>query len=145
MSGIHDQLAQAILSTQSDAILLVDPSGIIRFWNPGATRIFGFTAEEAIGGPLDLIVPENLRARHNEGFARTMASGKTRYGAGEILAVPAMTKGGRRISVEFTIVLLFGDSGRLTGCAAVMRDVTARFEELRTLRRQLKAAAQPAG
>ncbi len=130
-------LADAILGTASDAIMLANPNGIIRFWNPGAVRIFGFSSEEAIGQSLDIIIPENLRARHNKGYAETMRTGITRYGSGDILAVPALTKDGRRISVEFTIVLLHGDDGKVSGIAAILRDVTSRFQEMRTLRRRI--------
>ena len=136
-------LADAILATAADAILLADPDNVIRFWNPGATRIFGFSAEEAVGRPLDIIIPENLRARHNTGYAETMRTGVTRYGSGDILAVPAQTKDGRRISVEFTIVLLHGDDGKVSGIAAIIRDVTARFQELRTLRKRLAELSAP--
>jgi PAS domain S-box-containing protein len=135
--SITDHLAEAILETQSDAILVADRDGVIRFWNPGAVRIFGFTAEEAVGQPLDLIIPENLRARHQEGFNRVMAGGATRYGSGDILAVPALTKGGRRISVEFTIIVLRGSDNAMIGMAAILRDVTSRFEEMRSLRRRV--------
>ena len=110
---------------------------IIRFWNPGAIRIFGFAAAEAIGVSLDLIIPERLRKRHWEGYERVMASGETRYGAGDLLAVPAVAKGGRQISVEFTITLLQDSERRVTGMAAILRDVTSRFEELRQLKREL--------
>jgi PAS domain S-box-containing protein len=65
-----------------------------------------------------------------------MQTGKTRYGAGELLAVPALRKDGTRISVEFTIVPFHDETGRMVGIAAVMRDVTARFEEMKALRRQ---------
>jgi PAS domain S-box-containing protein len=130
-------LAEAILETQSDAILVADRDGVIRFWNPGAVRIFGFTAEEAVGQPLDLIIPENLRARHQEGFNRVMAGGTTRYGSGDLLAVPALAKGGRRISVEFTIIVLRDSDNAMTGMAAILRDVTSRFEEMRSLRRRV--------
>jgi PAS domain S-box-containing protein len=110
---------------------------VIRFWNRGAIRIFGFTAEEAIGASLDLIIPERLRNRHWDGYERVMASGETRYGAGDLLAVPAVAKGGRQISVEFTIILLQDSERRVSGMAAILRDVTPRFEELRRLRREL--------
>jgi PAS domain S-box-containing protein len=130
-------LADAVLGTDSDAIIVSDSDGIIRFWNPGAVRIFGFSSEEAVGQSLDIIIPENLRARHNAGFAETMRTGITRYGSGDILAVPALTKDGRRISVEFTIVLLRGDDGKVSGIAAILRDVTSRFQEVRTLRRRI--------
>lgn len=130
-------LGEAILSSSADAILATDREGRIRFWNPGAVRIFGFSEAEAAGASLDLIIPERLRARHWEGWARVMANGETRYGAGDLLSVPAITKDGRPISVEFTIVLIRGAAGEVTGVAAVMRDVTARFEETRRLRREL--------
>lgn len=130
-------LGGAILSASGDAVLATDPQGIVTFWNPGAVRIFGFTAEEAVGASLDLIIPERLRGRHWDGWRRVMASGETRYGAGDLLSVPALTKDGRRISVEFTIVLLRDAAGGLAGVAAVLRDVTARFEEMRRLKRAL--------
>jgi hypothetical protein len=66
-----------------------------------------------------------------------MATGESRYGQGDVLAVPASTKAGRRVSVEFTIVLLRDEMRRLVGTAAILRDVTKRFEEVRELKRQL--------
>ncbi len=66
-----------------------------------------------------------------------MASGQTRYGSGDLLSVPALTKDGRRISVEFTIVPLRDDGGAMLGIAAILRDVTQRFEELKMLRRKV--------
>jgi PAS domain S-box-containing protein len=131
------QLAGAILATSADAILATDREGVIRFWNPGAVRIFGFAEGEAVGASLDLIVPERLRQRHWEGYRRVVATGATRYGAGDVLAVPALARGGRQISVEFTIVLLRDANNEITGMAAILRDVTARFEETRRLKRQL--------
>jgi PAS domain S-box-containing protein len=117
--------------------LATDREGVIRFWNPGAVRIFGFAEGEAVGASLDLIVPERLRQRHWEGYRRVVATGATRYGAGDVLAVPALARGGRQISVEFTIVLLRDTNNEITGMAAILRDVTARFEETRRLKRQL--------
>jgi PAS domain S-box-containing protein len=134
---IGAQLAGAIVGTAADAILATDRQGIIRFWNPGADRIFGFTQEEAVGASLDLIIPERLRQRHWQGYQRVMATGATRYGTGDVLAVPALTKDGRQISVEFTILLLRDASREITGMAAILRDVTARFEETRRLKREL--------
>ena len=66
-----------------------------------------------------------------------MRTGQSRYGDGQILSVPAVRKDGTRVSVEFTIVPFSDDAGRMIGIAAIMRDATARFEELRALRRQL--------
>jgi PAS domain S-box-containing protein len=131
------RLVDALLATASDAIIATDHAGNISFWNPGAVRIFGFTADEAIGRSLDLIIPDNLRARHWAGFNRVMKTGESRYGDGDLLSVPALTREGRRISVEFTIVMLKDDLDRPTGTVAILRDVTRQFEENRKLKRQL--------
>ncbi|MBV9460296.1 MAG: PAS domain S-box protein [Bradyrhizobium sp.] len=140
--NISDQLGTALLASSSDAIIATNREGHITFWNPGAERIFGFAANEAVGKSLDLIIPENLRARHWEGFHHVMKTGISRYGDGDLLSVPGLAKDGRRISVEFTIVMLRDETG-IAGTVAVMRDVTKRFEELRDLRRKLAAAGQP--
>jgi PAS domain S-box-containing protein len=138
--NIPSGLGDALLGSGSDAIVATDRQGLITFWNPGAARIFGFTAGEAVGRSLDLIIPENLRARHWSGFRQTMESGTSRYGHGDLLSVPGLTKDGRRISVEFTIVLLRSGTQAVAGTVAVMRDVTKRFEELRELKRRLAQA-----
>ena len=134
-------LCEAVLASPADAIVLCGRDGAIRLWNSGAERIFGFTAEQAVGQSLDIIIPEAQRARHWQGFERVMETGHSRYGEGDVLAVPALHRDGRRISVEFTIVPIRDAAGAMTGMAAILRDVTARFEELRTLRRRLAAAA----
>ena len=104
--------------------------------------MFGYTAAEAIGSSLDIIIPDSLCARHWHGYRETMRTGQTRYGDGQILAVPATRKDGTILSVEFTIVPFTDPAGRMRGIGAVMRDVTARFEELRALRKQLAARGQ---
>lgn len=135
----HDSaaLARAILATASDAIVATDRDGRITFWNPGAERIFGFPAAEAVGQSLDLIIPERQRAAHWKGYAEVMRTGESRYGHGDLLAVPSLRQDGARISVEFTIVPLKDEHGRMTGMAAIMRDVTRRFEETKALRKKV--------
>ncbi len=132
-------LANALLMRLPDALIVSDADGLIRFWNAAATRIFGFEEAEALGQSLDIIVPENLRARHWAGYDETMKTGQTRYGAGDLLAVPAICKDGRRISVQFSILPLTGADGNLTAIAAILRDVTADFEERKKLRSELAA------
>jgi PAS domain S-box-containing protein len=112
-----DRLGRAVLEAAADAIILADREGVIRFWNAGAERLFGFSAAEALGRPLDIIVPEPQRTRHWAGFSRVMETGKSRYGAGEVLAVPGLRKDGGRISLEFTIVPLHDPAGRMEGWA----------------------------
>jgi len=134
--SLHQILGEAILSTDTDAIVAADKEGIIRFWNSGAERIFGYTDAEAVGRSLDIIIPIRLRKRHWDGYRQVMKTGDSRYGHGDILAVPGITKDGNGISIEFTIVPL-RVAGEIIGLAAIMRDVTKRFEELRALKRKL--------
>jgi len=138
-----ESFSDTLVRSAPDAIIFADAQGVIRFWNGGAARIFGFAEAEAVGKTLDLIIPEGLRARHWHGYAATMQSGTTRYGAGEILAVPAMRNDGQRISIEFTIVPFRDGAGRMQGIAAILRDVTERFEELRALRRRIAELSAP--
>lgn len=130
-------VADAILAASADAVIASDSDGTIRVWNPGAERIFGYTEAEALGQSLDIITPERLRARHWDGYRKTMATGESRYGEGALLSVPGICKDGRQISLEFTIVPLRDEQGRMTGVVAVMRDVTVRFAEMKALRQQL--------
>ncbi|CAO3437413.1 PAS domain-containing protein [Azospirillum argentinense] len=130
------RLGLALLNSPAEAIAYSDRKGIIRFWNAGAERVFGFTADEALGQSLDIIIPDRQRQRHWDGYDQVMKTGESRYGSGDLLSVPATRKDGIRISVEFTIVPLKDADGAMLGMAAVMRDVTARFDELKALRRQ---------
>ena len=88
----EEALRRAVLSSASDAIVAADREGNIFFWNPGAERIFGFSRADAVGAPLDIIIPERLQKRHWDGYRKVMAIGESRYGHGDILAVPALTK-----------------------------------------------------
>jgi PAS domain S-box-containing protein len=139
---IRQPLANALLSSRADAVIATDTAGLITFWSPGAERIFGYSADFALGKSLDIIIPERLRARHWDGFRRAMESGSSRYGDSDLLAAPGIRKDGATISVEFTVAFIKDDDGRIVGIAAVMRDVTARFEEMRALRRKV---VQPPG
>jgi PAS domain S-box-containing protein len=123
-----DRFYRTLACEAPDAIVYADAEGRIAFWNNAAERMFGYTAAETTGKTLDIIIPEKLRARHNRGFAETVRTGRTRYGAGEVLAVPAVHRDGRRLSIEFTILPFRDRAGRILGIAATMRDVTARFE-----------------
>ncbi len=139
------RFCRTLAEESPDAVIYADSSGLIRFWNRGAERIFGYAAAEAIGQPLDIIIPQTLRKRHWDGYRETMRTGKTRYGEGDLLAVPALRKDGRRISIEFTIVPYHDDFGAMLGIGAILRDVTARFEEMKALRAAAagQAAAKP--
>lgn len=124
----NEWLYRQIVDEAQDAIIYANRDGQIELWNSGAESIFGHSAKEAMGQSLDLIIPERLRTRHWDGYRRVMATGSTRYGR-ELLAVPAMRKDGTRISVEFTMVLVRSSVGEIIGSAAIIRDVTARWQK----------------
>ena len=133
-----DILLKQLIDDAPDAILVSDQKGIIRFWNSGAEQMFGHTAAEAIGQSLDLIIPENLRSRHWEGYWRVMASGETKYKTG-LLSSPGIRKDGSRVSLEFSMVLLHDEEGQMQGCASIMRDVTERWKKEKELKERLNA------
>ncbi len=137
-------LSARIVEGTSDAFIFADRDGRIRLWNSGAEAMFGFTAAEAVGQSMDLIIPERLRARHWDGWGKVMETGVTRYGK-ELLAVPATRKDGKQISIEFTIVLVRDALGAILGPAAIVREVTARFERDKALRLRLKELEAKAG
>ncbi len=125
-------LEVALVESTDHAVIVADPDGVIRFWNPAAEQIFGRSRADAVGESLDVIIPDKLRARHWEGYRRVMRTGQTEY-AGRTLAVPAVRQDGTRISVEFTVALLRDATGAISGIAAILRDVTAKWEEQRAL------------
>jgi PAS domain S-box-containing protein len=69
------RFADRLVSGISDAIVYADADGVIRLWNQGASRIFGFAEAEALGRSLDIIIPAGLRERHWQGFGATMRTG----------------------------------------------------------------------
>jgi len=132
----HQWLCESIVDQIPLAIIFGDKEGLVRLWNAGAEAMFGWSASEVLGKSMDLIIPEKHRARHWEGYFHVMKTGLTKYGQG-VLAVPALTKDGRRISVEFNIALLKDADGRVLGAAASIQDVTARWERDKALRARL--------
>ena len=133
--NISAEVAQALLSGRADAIIAADRAGIIRVWNPGAERLFGYARQEALEQSLNLIIPERLRQRHWDGYNQVIQTGHSRYADSD--PVPAIRKDGSTISVEFTITPIKDETGKLIGMAAVMRDVTKQFQEMRELKRRL--------
>lgn len=140
----NEWLYQQIVVNTQDAIIFADRDGMVRLWNPGAEAMFGYPAEEALGQSLDLIIPDRLRGRHWEGYREVMGTGVTRYGR-EVLAVPGLRKDGTRISLEFSIGLLRDATGEVLGAVAIMRDVTARWQQEKTLKERLAALEAKVG
>lgn len=135
---------EQLVSACGDAIVVSDAAGAITLWNPAAERMFGYAQAEALGKSLDIITPERFRARHWEGYHKTVATGVTKYGH-DLLRVPAIDKAGQSLSIAFTVALLFDAARKVSGVVAVIRDETQRFKEERELRKraaELEAAAK---
>ena len=133
-----NRLLNQMVNNAPEAMLISDREGIIRFWNSGAEQVFGHTAAEAVEQALDLIIPENLRSRHWEGYDRVMVSGETKYKSG-LLSLPGIRKDVSRVSLEFSMVLLHDEAGNMEGCASIMRDITERWKKEKELKERLTA------
>jgi PAS domain S-box-containing protein len=125
MNGTAMRLAEAIVEQLPDAVIYADRDGRIRLWNRGAEALFGFSADEAIGASLDLIVPERLRAAHDAGFRRAIDAGHTRASGARLTR--SLHKDGRRLYVELSFGVVTDSDGRAIGAVAVGRDGSARY------------------
>ncbi len=123
-------LGDLIVEQTADAIIYSDRQGMIERWNAAATAMFGYTAAEALGQSLDLIIPEHLRAAHWRGFDAAMASGTTRL-HGRPTLTRAQHKSGSKLYVEMSFALVVDAAGAVLGSVAMVRDVTERMERER--------------
>jgi PAS domain S-box-containing protein len=110
------------LTVVGDAVLAVDREGAVVCWNASAERMFGFSAAEALGASLDLIIPERHRDRHWRGFRRVMETGQTRLGA-ELLRVTARRKNGTELRLALTVGVVRSPSGSIRSIGAVLREL----------------------
>jgi PAS domain S-box-containing protein len=127
---------EQFVQAAGDAIVAAGTDGSIVLWNPAAERMFGYTASEALGQSLDLIIPERFRRRHWDGYRQVMQTGHTRYGT-DVLRVPALHKDGHTLSIAFTVALLNTRETPGRVIAAIIRDETSRWTEERALRQRL--------
>ena len=132
-------LSERILDQAADAVIFADRSGTIRRWNGAAAVLFGFPAEEALGQPLDLIIPEYLRAAHWRGFDAAMKNVALKL-RGRPTLTRGLHKSGRKLYVEMTFALVAAE-GEALGSVAVAREVTERVERERAARARSSPAA----
>ena len=129
------ELADLILDQVADAIICTDPSGAISRWNRASAALFGYSAEEAMGQSVELIIPEHLRAAHWSGFDAAMTRGTLKL-EGRPTLTRALHKSGRRLYVEMTFAIVKGDTeSDVLGAVAMARDVTERVERERAASR----------
>jgi len=129
-------LPNDILQSMPEALIFADLQGIIQRWNPGAENVFGFTAAEAVGQSLDLIIPERMRKAHWDGFNKAIERGGTLPGRTSAIT-RAIHKSGDPFYVDMSFAMVKDQAGKLIGSMAVARDATKRFQEEKELRRQL--------
>src|SRR3954471_14446112 len=127
-------LAERILDQVADAIIYIDRSGAIVRWNPACTALFGYSAAEALGQSVDLIIPEHLRSAHWRGFEAAMQSGTLKL-QGRPTLTRAKHKSGSKLYIEMTFALVKGiTESEVLGSVAMARDVTERVELERAAR-----------
>ena len=127
----QSQLAERIIDQVSDAIIYANRLGVIIRWNRASAALFGFSAEDALGQSLDLIIPEHLRASHWRGFEAAITNGTMKL-QGRATLTRALHKSGRKLYVEMTFTIVKGEAeGEVLGSVAMARDVTDRVERER--------------
>lgn len=131
------ELAVWLVEQTPDAIIYSDKQGLIQFWNAAAAKMFGFSAEQALGQSLDIIIPENLRRAHWRGFDAAIAAGVTKH-SGKPMATKALRADGSEFYTEMGFALVFNGQGEVVGTMAQARDMTERFEKGRADRRRLR-------
>ena len=137
----HAELYRAIAEATSDAVIYAGRDGVIRLWNCGAERLFGYPASDVVGQSLDVIIPERLRSGHWRGFDRSIETGQTKY-ADRVMTTRSMHKDGRKLYVDLSFGLVKNAGDEAIGAFAIGRDATARYAaeaEQRTRIAQLEA------
>ena len=131
----RSQLAEKIIDQIADAVIYANRSGVIVRWNDASSALFGFSADEALGQSLDLIIPEHLRAGHWRGFEAAITKGTMKL-EGRPTLTRALHKSGRKLYVEMTFAIVKGEvEGEVLGSIAMARDVTERIERERAATR----------
>ena len=126
-------LGDLIVERMAEAVVYSNREGVIQRWNASAAAMFGYTAAEALGQHLDLMIPEHLRAAHWRGFEAAIASGATRL-HGRPTLTRGLHKSGQKLYVEMSFALVLDAADRVLGSVAVARDVTERVEREKAAR-----------
>jgi PAS domain S-box-containing protein len=125
----------AIVDSSDDAIVSKTLEGQITSWNCGAQRIFGYTAREAIGRPITMIIPRDRRAEEQEILARLRSGERVDH-----FETVRLAKDGRKVDVSLTVSPVRDGQGNIIGASKIARDITASKEVERELRQARDAA-----
>ena len=115
------ELLAAIVESSDDAIISKTLEGVITSWNAGAERIFGYTAEEAIGKHISLLIPEERLAEETEILARVRRGERIEH-----IDTVRRAKDGRLIDISLTVSPVRDLSGTVVGASKVARDISVR-------------------
>lgn len=120
------RISQLIAQTTTDAFVCSDPHSRIIHWNRAAEAMFGWRADEVLGQPMHMIIPDRHRHGHDNGMARLRARGPTKL-VGKTVEVPAVCRSGEEIPIELSLGMWPAEGeGDPEGFAAIIRDVSAR-------------------
>jgi len=136
------ELASWLVAQSPDATIYSDKEGLVRLWNAAAEKMFGFSAEQALGQSLDIIIPEKLRKMHWRGFDAAIAAGVTKH-SGKPMATKALRADGSEFYTEMGFALIMNDQGEVVGTVAQARDITERYEKDRAERQRLREKDKP--
>ena len=114
------QLA-SIVESSDDPIISEDLSGFIVSWNPGAERLFGYSAEEMVGKPITTIIPDHLQGEEPRFLECITAGGRVEH-----YETIRRCKDGRLVDVSLTVSPMRDEYGTIVGASKIARDVTAR-------------------
>jgi PAS domain S-box-containing protein len=142
MSSSFESTAAHILRSMPEALIFCDLQGVIHFWNGGAEKVFGWSAAEAVGQSLDLIIPERMRKAHWEGFDQAIARGGVKPGRTSMIT-RSLHKSEEFIYVDMSFEMVRDEAGQMIGSLAVARDATKRFNDDKALRKQLADLSAP--
>lgn len=133
-------LLAAIVQSSDDAIVSKTLEGRIQSWNAGAERIFGYTVAEAVGQPITIIIPPELRDEEKSILERVGRGDRVDH-----FDTTRVTKDGRRISISLTVSPVRDSRGIIVGASKVARDISDRKRAEETLReseRRLKVSEE---
>jgi PAS domain S-box-containing protein len=122
-------LLAAIVEASDDAIISKTLDGVVRSWNRGAERLFGYTADEAVGRPINLIIPPERQDEERSILERLRRGERVEH-----FETVRVAKDGRRIDISLTVSPLFDEDGQVTGASKIARDITERKQSEMMLR-----------
>lgn len=139
MGPLSDELLARIVALAADAIICTNAKQTITFFNDGATRIFGYSADEMMGQPLSVLIPSRFRGAHKHHIDEFGHSPVAARQMGERNSISGVRKNGEEFPAEAAIAKMIGPNGPIF--SVVLRDVTAQREADETNRRLLADTA----